>query len=159
MSTGFDRVGLNVEREGYAKPEDPASEQKQKQELHNYADERLKALVSTDEMYYAMENFLLGNPERQIRALGDLESVLNAGDEAKSKDDHLGARTNYETAAKLYLYKQNKEGLRNCLILAQEITDETDKHFRFQTAIMDNIDEALRVAKTYYEKIPGAKQD
>lgn len=159
MSTGFDRVGLNVEREARVEAVDPVNEQARKQELHNYADAKLKALVSTDEMYYAMENFLLGNPERQFRLLGDFESVLNAADEAKVSDDPLGARANYETAAKLNLYKQNKEGLRKCLILAQEVTEETDKHFRFQTTILDNIDEALRVAKTYYDKVPGAKED
>ena len=44
-------------------------------------------------------------------------------------------------------------------MLAQDVTDESVKHSGYQRTILDNTDEALRVAKTYYEKIPGTKED
>ncbi|MDH2900106.1 MAG: hypothetical protein PXY39_03970 [archaeon] len=159
MAFPFTGTGIHVEREEYEDSKQNQEDQSRKKESYEYADKKLKSLVSSHEMYVAMENFLLGNPERQILALGDLESVLQVGKEAKSKDDLLGARTNFETAAKLELYKQHKDGLRDCLILSQDVTDESDKHFGYQRTILDNTDEALHVAKVYYEKIPGTNED
>lgn len=46
-------------------------------------------------MYVARENFLLGNPETNS-ALFNVESATQAVNVAKSKDDHLGARTNLD---------------------------------------------------------------
>ncbi|MDH2901458.1 MAG: hypothetical protein PXY39_10850 [archaeon] len=134
-------------------------ELKEKQEAHEYEDKRLKELVQSDEMYYALELFLLGDPKRQIEQLGDVDSLLSKGDQAKSADDHVKARYNYETAAKIEMYRQNKEGLRKCLVLSQEVTEENDKHFAFQRTILDNLDEVLRVSKQYYDTIPGSQGD
>lgn len=106
-----------------------------------------------------MELFLLGDPKRQIEQLGDVDGLLNTGDQAKSADDHVKARYNYETAAKIEMYRENKEGLRRCLVLAQEVTEENDKHFAFQRMILDNLVESLRISKLYYETIPGSQVD
>jgi hypothetical protein len=132
-------------------------ELKAKEEVHKYADKRLKQLVKSDEMYDAIEYFLLGDPERQIEQLGGVDSLLTAGDAAKSKPDYVKARYNYEAAGKIEMYRRNKEGLRKCLAIAQEVTDESDKHFQYQQTILDNIDEALSVSKEYYTIIPGSE--
>jgi hypothetical protein len=143
----------------HAESEETEEELKQRQEAHDYADKRLKELVQSDEMYFAIELFLLGDPKRQIEQLGDAESLLNKGDEAKSENDLIRARYNYETAAKIEMYRQHKEGLRRCLVLAQEVTEENDKHFGFQRTILDNTDQALGISKLYYETIPGSEEN
>jgi hypothetical protein len=154
----FDPAGRPVETKvEHAQTEQTSEELKQKQEAHEYADMRLKQLVQSDEMYYAIEFFLLGDPARQIEQLGDIEGVLEKANQGKANSDYVKARYNYETAAKIEMYRQNKEALRKCLVLAQEVTEETDKHFAFQRTILDNLDEALSVSRKYYETIPGTK--
>jgi hypothetical protein len=156
----FDPSGRPLETKvEHAQAEQTTDELKEQQEAHEFADVRLRQLVSSDDMYYAIEFFLLGDPKRQIEQLGDVEGVLKKGDEAKSGSDLVKARYNYETGAKIQMYKQNKEGLRRCLVLAQDVTEESDKHFGFQRTILDNIDEALRISKQYYETIPGSESD
>jgi hypothetical protein len=155
----FDPAGRPVETKvEHAQSEETTEELKKKQEAHEYADMRLKQLVRSDEMYDAIEFFLLGDPNRQIEQLGDIDGVLEKGNQAKAQSDYVKARYNYETAAKILMYRQNKEGLRKCLVLAQEVTEESDKHFAFQRTILDNLDEALSVSKKYYETIPGAEE-
>lgn len=44
-------------------------------------------------------------------------------------------------------------------MLAQDVTDESVKHSGYERSILDNTNEALRIAKTYYEKIPSTKED
>jgi hypothetical protein len=105
-------------------------------------------------MYLAIEYYLLGDPKRQIEQLGDIDGILKRGDEAKQNNDSTKARYSYETAAKIELYRGEKESLRKFLILAQEVTSETDKYSKFQQTILDNIDETLRIAKEYYNTVP-----
>ncbi len=62
--------------------------------------ERLKDLVPNDEIYEAMENFLLGDPENQVERLGDPSGILANADEAKGKGEDMIARAQYETLAK-----------------------------------------------------------
>jgi hypothetical protein len=132
-------------------PPETVADRKQEEKIHEYADARLKSLVKTDEMYFALEYFLLGDPERQISQLGDTETLMHEGNEAKTKNENVSARTNYETAAKLEIYKGNKDAARRCLLMAQEVTDRDDKRFRLMTTLIDNMDEAISVAKSYYD--------
>jgi hypothetical protein len=155
----FDPTGRPLETKvEHVEAEATPEKLKEKEEVHRYADQRLRELVKNDEMYYAIELFLLGDPARQIEQLGGVDSLLKMGEEAKSEADPVKARYSYETAAKIELYRQNKEGLRKCLVLAQEVTEEEDKHFTFQETILDNIDEVLRISKEYYQIIPGTEE-
>lgn len=152
----FDPAGRPVvEKVEQVQTEHTEEEQKRKDDLERYADKRLKELVSSNEMYRAIELFLLGDPKRQIEQLGDVESLLKNGDYAKQRSDNVKARYSYETAAKIELYRQNKESLRRFLVLAQEVTDENDKHQGFQRTLLDNLDEVLRVSKQYYQIAPA----
>jgi hypothetical protein len=134
--------------------EETIEEQKQKEEMHKYADERLKQLSPNDDVYFAIEYYLLGDPKRQIEQLGDVEGILKQGDEAKQHQDTTKARYSYETAAKIELYRRRKDNLRKLLILAQDVTPSDEKHFQYQRTMLDNIDEALRIAKDYYASVP-----
>ena len=63
-------------------------------------------------MYEAIEYFLQGDPKRQIEQLEDVEGLIAKGNEAKSIPDYFKARYNYETAAKIKLYRGSKDSLR-----------------------------------------------
>ena len=131
-------------------PEEVAQRKKDEEVLH-YADARLKSLVKSDDMYFALEYFLLGDPERQISQLGETDSILAKGDEAKARNESVYSRAYYETAAKVAIYRGDKEAARRCLLKAEEVTEESDKRYRLMTFLIDNMDDALVVAKSYYE--------
>ena len=127
---------------------------------HEFQDTRLRQLVNNnDELYLAMENFILGDPERQISELGDPKSIVSKGDEEKSRGEYIMARANYETAAKVEIYNQNKDGARKALLLAQEVTDESDNHHKYQETMLTHLDDVLRVANAYYNTVPRAHND
>ena len=109
-------------------------------------DERLRELVPNDYLYDAMENFLLGDPENQIAQLGDVDSVLQKGDEENSKGQKLMARAQYETSAKIAIYNRDGEAARKILELASQVTDPKDKHAFMQQTILQNLDAVLRIS-------------
>lgn len=112
-------------------------------------------LVANDQkMYLAMQNFLLLAPDRQIPQLGEVSSLLARGDTAKASGNNLEARADYETAAKIEIYNQNKESARSCLILAEAVSEE-QQHHEFQETMLADIDEVLRISKAYQSSIPN----
>ncbi len=129
------------------------AERKKGEQVHEYADAKLKSLVKSDDMYYALEYFLLGDPERQIEQLGDVSAIIAKGDEAKSKNENVYAMTYYETAAKVAIYKGDKEAARRCLIKAQEVIEDNEKGYRLMTTLIDDMDEAIGIARSYYEVV------
>jgi hypothetical protein len=134
--------------------------EKQKEvEAIAYQDMRLHELAKSDDMYHAMENFLLGDPRRQVEELGSEADLIAKGNEDKSKKHFLLARGNYETAARIALFRQNKERTINSIQLARSVTDNSDNHHTLQDTILNNLDEAMRVAGEYYSTtIPAADQ-
>ncbi|MGI0090700.1 MAG: hypothetical protein ACREBS_03235 [Nitrososphaerales archaeon] len=99
----------------------------------------------------ALDNYLLAEPERQIAQLGGVESLmLNARKEQGSGDLH-SARRDYEYAARIEIYTQNKEGALKSLLLAEEVTDK-DEDRRMHRIIMDRMDEVLRISAEYQSK-------
>lgn len=112
--------------------------------------ERLRDLAPNDRIYEAMENFLLGDPENQIQLLGTKDEILGKGDEAKNKGEDLIARAQYETMAKVAIYKQDSELARKSLDLAAQVTDPSDRHARMQKTIQNNMDQVINIARDYY---------
>ena len=112
--------------------------------------ERLKELVPNDEIYEAMENFLLGDPENQIAQLGTPDVLLGKGDDASSKGEDLIARAQYETMAKVAIYEQDRELARKSLVLPSKVTNPSDRHARMQKTISSNLDLVIRIARDYY---------
>ena len=113
--------------------------------------ERLKELVPDDNLYEAMENFLLGDPENQIPQLGVPAEILANGDEESNKGEDLMARAKFETSAKVALYKQEPSMVKKSLELAIKVTNPNDKHARMQTTILDNLNQVIRIARDYYK--------
>jgi hypothetical protein len=137
-----------------AKEEEKVSDS---QKIHAVSDRRLRDLAQSDELYSAMENFLLGDPKRQLPIL-DVDRLIQEGKEAQSSGETVMARTKFETAAKVELYRRNKQNLQQDLELAQGVTDSSDQHSKLQKSLLDNIDQALEVAQKYYDDVPGASQ-
>jgi len=113
--------------------------------------ERLKDLVPNDEMYEAMENFLLGDPENQLQLLGPEAEIVKKGDEARDKNEDLIARAQYETAAKIAIYNQNPQLTKQDLELASKVTESNDRHARMQKTILANLDQVIQIARDYYK--------
>jgi len=165
MSTAFDAViqpkeTAKVEEQHGAEQKEREAQSQEEKKIVREKDARLRELVQNDDkMYEAMENFLLGNPEDQVSALGEPTSLLAKADEERGKGNNLVARADCETAAKIAIYNQDKEGARKSLDLASQVTDNTkdeDKHSEMQRTILDNLDEVLRIAREYYESVPKA---
>jgi hypothetical protein len=116
----------------------------------------LMRLVTNDQkMYAALQNFLLLAPGRQITQLEDASSLVAKGDAARTRGNNLSACVFYETAAKIEIYNQNKEGARICLIRAQGVSEL--KHHEFQETMLADMDQVLRVSEAYQGFIPQRK--
>lgn len=113
--------------------------------------ERLRDLAPNDEIYEAMENFLLGDPQSQIQLLGSKEEIAEKGDDAKGKGEDLVARAQFETLAKVAIYEQNKDLAKKGLDLANSVTDPADRHARMQITIEKNLDQIINIARDYYK--------
>lgn len=113
--------------------------------------ERLRDLAPNDKIYEAMANFLLGDPENQIPLLGEPPEIIGKADEAKSKGEDLIARAQYETVAKVAIYKQDKDLVKTSLEEAEEVTDPADRHATMQKTILENLDQVIGIAEDYYK--------
>jgi hypothetical protein len=115
----------------------------------------LRQLVSKEggdeEMYYAMERFLLLDPKRQIELLGGIEALRAEGDLAKAEGNLTKARISYENAAKVALYMQDKDAAVKFLMLADEVSEKEEER-RIHNKLLKNMEEALRISKEYYGK-------
>jgi len=118
-------------------------------------DSLLRKLVQNDDskLYFAMETFLLEDPASQIPVLGEPPTLIGKADQERAKGNSIIARVNYETAAKIAIYNQDREVTRKSLGLAQEVTNKDDKHLEIQSTMLDNLDEVMRVANEYYKTI------
>jgi hypothetical protein len=119
----------------------------------------VKELVPLDgKLSQAMENFLLAAPERQILQGGGLESLLAAGDAARAAGKNVQARINYDQAAKFEIYKQDLDGARKALTLAEEVTEKNEKFSEYHLTLLRNLDQALLIAREYYGRRSPAAQ-
>ena len=110
----------------------------------------LENMVADDpKMYSALENFLIVDPERQLPLLDDVSMLLAKGDTAKADGNNQRARVNYEVAAKIEIYKQNRESAKNFLDLAETVTDQAAEHYAFQKTMLADMDKVLSISKAY----------
>jgi hypothetical protein len=112
----------------------------------------LKDLVpNNDNLYVALQTFILGDPKRQLPLLGTTDSLLTKGDDEKAKGKNPQARFDYETAAKIELFKQNREAFEKFLRLANDMTAESEREKTILQTMLANMDAALRISKEYYQ--------
>jgi hypothetical protein len=110
----------------------------------------LESLVADDpKMYAALQNFLIVDPERQIPLLDNVTTLLAKGDAAKAEGNNQTARADYEIAAKIEIYKQNKDSATSFLVLAEGVSDKKLQHFGYQETMLADMDKVLRISKAY----------
>lgn len=118
-------------------------------------DQRLLDLVSNDQLWYdAMENFLLAEPRREIPELGEASNFHARARNFESENDLTMARVQYETAAKIEIYHQNKAGTIDSLKKANSLAEGNELHREYHETILSNVDKALRIANEYYSTAP-----
>jgi hypothetical protein len=118
-------------------------------------DQRLMDLVSNDKIWYdAMENFLLAEPRREIPELGEARGYYDRARKFEAENDLVMARVQYETAAKIEMYHQNKENTIESLKKANSLADGNEQHREYHETILSNMDKALRIANEYYSTAP-----
>src|SRR4029077_13525381 len=123
--------------------------------------ERLKQLVQNDDLYEAMENFLLGDPQNQIQQLGAPELIIAKSSAKADQGENLIARAEFETAAKIAIYEQKTDLVRNSLELASKVTNQNDQHARMQKTILEDLNEVMQIADDYYmtkEKVTSEEE-
>jgi hypothetical protein len=119
----------------------------------------LRDQVPNDEkMYLALQTFLLGDPARQLLMLGSVDSLLTKGDEDKAKGNNWRARINYETAAKIEIYKNNKEDAEKFLRLAEGLTDSNEANRVILRTLLENMDRVMEISKQYYASLAHQKK-
>jgi hypothetical protein len=116
----------------------------------------LKGLVANNQkMYFALQTFLLAGGEKQISQLGEPSLLLARGDAYRALGNNTAARISYETAAKIEIYKQNKDSARNSLVRAEEVSEKEQARHEFQETMLADMDEVLRISKAYQSALPG----
>ena len=111
----------------------------------------LKDLVPNNEkLYEALQTFLLADPKRQLPLLGSTDLLLARGNEERANGDNSKARFDYETAAKIELYNQNKEEFGKFLRLANETSANGERGKDLLETMLAKLDEAMRISKEYY---------
>ncbi|HXQ93410.1 MAG TPA: hypothetical protein VN739_10430 [Nitrososphaerales archaeon] len=111
-------------------------------------------IVSNPKMYAALQNFLIVDPERQIPLLDDVNKLLTKGDEAKAQGNRMTARADYEIAAKIEIYKQNKESARTFLVLAEGVSDIGQPHYEYQETMLADMDTVMRISNEFQDFVP-----
>jgi hypothetical protein len=118
----------------------------------------LRELVPDDpKLYAAMEFFLLASPARQIAQLGDYASLKEKGDQARSSEDRLMARIDYESAAKVALYEQDRQAVEELLTLSEKVTAPGEHFGELHRTLLGEIDKAMRIARDYYARIQQSR--
>jgi len=114
----------------------------------------LKDLVPNDEkLYTALQTFLMGDPMRQLPLLGNVDSLSSRGDLEKTNGEKFKARLDYETAARIAIYKLDKGGAEKFLSLARDLADNGESSRVLIETMLANIDEVLRISKLYYNSV------
>jgi hypothetical protein len=115
----------------------------------------LKNLVVSDpKMFAALQNFLIVDPERQIPLLDSVGVLMAKGDAAKSQGNRMTARADYEIAAKIEIYRQNKESARSFLVLAEGVSDKGQPHYQYQETMLADMDKVMRISNEFQDFVP-----
>ena len=101
-----------------------------------------------EELHYAMSYFLYLKPEEQIALIEATELQVQKATEAIERGDRTTAVVDYETAARIELYRGNRENVRMYLEKARDLQDG-DGRERLST-LLSNLENVMAIAKRYY---------
>ncbi|HKW05880.1 MAG TPA: hypothetical protein VJN71_11315 [Nitrososphaerales archaeon] len=116
-------------------------------------DDPLRTLCQGDEtMYQALSLFVLLNPEGQAQLGGSPSELAERARKFLSQGNKLGARINFEVAARLGIYLQDRQGAQMMLEQAASVTDDSER-LRIHKYLLSNLDTAMRIALEFYRSI------
>jgi hypothetical protein len=134
------------------------NEKAKRQEEENAKNQKLDNLVkeeaSNEKLYNALENFLLADPERQIPQLGEIQGQLAEAEAAKNEGENEVVRGKYETAAKIEIYKRDREAASKNIDLAEKFTAPEDAlHHEIHKTLLSHMDEVMQISADYYDNL------
>jgi hypothetical protein len=134
------------------------NEKAKRQEEENAKNQQLDNLVkeeaSNEKLYKALENFLLADPERQLPLLGEIQEQLAEAEAAETKGENEVARGKYETAAKIEIYKRDREAASKNIDLAEKSTAPEDAlHHEIHRTLLSHMDEVMQISADYYDNL------
>ncbi len=106
------------------------------------------------DLYHAMQHFLLLDPESQIPRIGETNTFIARGNEAKARGERQFARPDYEIAARIEIARGNKENVRKCLSLAREVSEPSPEQERLDK-MLQNVERVVDIAEKYYAPLRG----
>ncbi len=109
-----------------------------------------------EELKIALEYFLLYEPQKQIPVLNP-DSLAADAQRAQEHGNPLMARVDYEIAAKVELYNQHKDKVKQYILAADSLT-ENEGYREMHAALLSKLDRALESAKNYYAELQ-ARED
>jgi hypothetical protein len=130
-----------------AKPDEYVETQKAR------ADVLREACSKDPELYDALKGFLFINPQMIEISLGKASYWLTNGNAARSKGNNREAIADYETAARIACYENDKDAMVRALSLVQEICTEPTKR-EMNQVLLTKPDRALEIAMIHYKAIP-----
>ncbi len=134
-----------------AENDEKAKRQEEENAKNQQLDNLVKEEASNEQVYEALENFLLADPLRQIPQLGGVDAQLRAAEAAKSEGDREVARGRYEMAAKIEIYNGDKESARRNIDLAEQFTNPQDsEHRQIHKTLLSHMDEVMKISSDYY---------
>ncbi|MDG7001705.1 MAG: hypothetical protein JRN15_21615 [Nitrososphaerota archaeon] len=101
-----------------------------------------------ERLHKAISNFLLLRPAEQISQLDSTETLIRKAESA-GKGDQTTARISLETAARIEIYKGDKERVRMLLERAQQLS--TDGSVNRET-MLSKLDDVMRISREYYHQ-------
>jgi hypothetical protein len=132
-------------------PEPRPPEVEEEASNHAWRERPLSDFVAKNSaMYRALEFFILLDPEEQVTRLGDPEALRSSADRARALGDNLTARIDYESAAKIALYRQQGDLFAEMLSLAQRVTPGDQTFSEYHRTLLRSSDQAMRVASEVY---------
>ena len=66
----------------------------------------------------------------------------------------MTARADYEIAAKIEIYKQNKESARTFLVLAEGVSEKGQPHYEYQETMLADMDTVMRISNEFQDFVP-----
>jgi hypothetical protein len=73
---------------------------------------------------------------------------------AKNRGDDEATRGKYETAAKIEIYKRDKESARKNIDLAEQFTAPEDiQHHEIHKTLLSHMDEVMQISSDYYNNL------
>jgi hypothetical protein len=103
-----------------------------------------------EELYDALEYFLLLEPREKSATFGTVMGWFEQGDLEKERGNSLTAMVAYECAARIACYENDKETTRKALALADSMNPKPKPASVHKTLLL-NLDKVFEIARLYYK--------